>query len=128
MPETYITFGESISGTLPDSLTLPIMRDLWLSVGQRREFTFVEARRLERDGGYAEMLVVDCENDAVPGRNQVGIQFRERLALVFYNSPDRFPEVRPLRNGFPLTPHQNHVPPGEPPSLCLYFALWAEVR
>jgi Prokaryotic E2 family A len=128
MPETYITFGEPISGPLPDSLTLPVMKDLFVGVRQRREFTVVEARRIERDDGYAEMLVVDCENDAVPSRSQVGIQYRERLALVFHNNLDRPPEVRALRQGFPLTLHQNHVLTGEPPSLCLYFSAWPEVR
>ena len=123
-----VIFGEPIGGPLPDSLRLPITQQVWAAVEQRRQFTFVEARRLERDGGYAEMLVVDCENDAVPSRNPVGIEYRERLALVFHNDADRIPEVRALREGFPATAHQNQVAPGEPPSLCLYFAFWAEVR
>jgi integrative and conjugative element protein (TIGR02256 family) len=126
--EDGVNFGEPISDALPDSLRLPVTQQVWAAVEQRREFTFLEARRLERDGEYAEVLVVDCENDAVPSRNPVGIQYRERLALVLHNSPDRIPEVRALRGGFPVTAHQNHVAPGEPPSLCLYFAFWAEVR
>jgi hypothetical protein len=65
---------------------------------------------------------------AVPTRNSVGIRYCEPLALVFCTSLERQPEVRALRDGFPVTAHQNYVMVGEPPSLCLYFEPWSRVR
>jgi hypothetical protein len=100
----------------------------WHAVQARREFRFIEARRLARNDGYAEILIVDCENDGVPTRNNVGIEYRERLGLLFHSDPERIPEVRALRCGFPYLAHQNQVTEGDPPSLCLYVVRWAEVR
>ncbi|MDA8305760.1 MAG: ThiF family adenylyltransferase [Deltaproteobacteria bacterium] len=128
MPETYVAFGEVIVSAIPDSLTLPKAKETWDALTQRREFTVVEARRQNYGDKYAEILVVDCENDGVPTSNPVGIKYRERLGLLFHGKPDLIPEVRALRAGFPATPHQNHVPKDDPPSLCLYFEPWAAVR
>ena len=128
MSGTYVAFGEVIAGALPDSLTLPRAKETWDALVQRREFTVVEARRLNGGDQYAEILVVDCENDGVPTRNPVGIKYRERLGLLFHSNADLIPEVRALRDGFPATMHRNHVPSGEPTSLCLYFEPWTTVR
>lgn len=128
MPETYVAFGEVIAGALPESLTLPGAKATWDALVQRREFTIVEARRYDRGDRYAEILVVVCENDGVPSRNPVGIAYRETLGLLFHSKSELVPEVRALRIGFPATPHQNHVPHSEPPSLCLYFEPWIAVR
>lgn len=124
----YVDIGEPLAGELPDMLTLPAASATWHAVQERREFVSIEARRIERLDGYAEILVVDCENDGVPTRNAVGIEYRERLGLLFYSNPERIPEVRALRRGFPYLAHQNQVTEGEPPSLCLYVARWTEVR
>ena len=113
MPETYLAFGEVIAGALPDSLTLPGAKATWDALVQRREFTALEARRYNCGDRYAEILVAVCENDGVPSRNPVGIEYRETLGLLFHSKPDLIPEVRALRVGFPATPHQNHVPKGE---------------
>jgi hypothetical protein len=127
MPE-YAVIGERLAGDLPGALTLPIATATWHALQARREFRFIEARRLERDDGYAEILIVDCDNDGVPTRNTVGIEYRERLELLFHRDPERMPEVRALRHGFPYLAHQNQVTEGDPPSLCLYIVRWAEVR
>src|SRR6266851_4205421 len=127
MPE-YAGIGEQFAGDLPGALTLQMASATWHALQARREFRFIEARRLERDDGYAEILIVDCENDGVPTRNTVGIDYRERLGLLFHSDPERMPEVRALRRGFPYLAHQNQVTEGDPPSLCLYVVRWAEVR
>lgn len=128
MPQTYIAFGDPIEGRAPDEFSVKAARETWRVIEARREFTFVEVRRVASDGGVAEALVVDCKNDEVATRNRVGIRYCERLALIFYTNPERQPEVRALRNGFPVTAHQNYVVAGEPPSLCLYFEPWSRVR
>jgi Prokaryotic E2 family A/Prokaryotic homologs of the JAB domain len=127
MPD-YAVIGEPLTGDLPDALTLPAASATWHAVQARREFTFIEARRIERPDGYAEILIVDCENDGVPTRNAVGIEYRERLGLLFHSNAERMPEVRALRRGFPYLAHQNQVTEGDPPSLCLYVTRWSEVR
>ena len=127
MPE-YAVIGEPLAGDLPGALTLPMASATWYALQARREFRFIEARRLERDDGYAEILVADCENDGVPTRNTVRIEYLERLGLLFHSDPERLPEVRALRRGFPYLAHQNQVTEGDPPSLCLYVVRWAEVR
>lgn len=126
--ETYITFGEVIGDPLPNSLKAPWAKETWDVLVRHRKFTVVEARRLNCGDKYAEILVVDCENDGVPTRNPVGIEYRERLGLLFHSKPDLIPEVRALRIGFPATLHQNHVLKDEPQSLCLYFEPWRAVR
>jgi hypothetical protein len=127
MPQ-YAVIGEPLAGEMPGALTLPMASATWHALQARREFRFIEVRRLERDDGYAEILIVDCENDGVPTRNTVGIEYRERLGLLFHSDPERMPEIRPLRRGFPYLAHQNQVTEGDPPSLCLYVVRWAEVR
>jgi hypothetical protein len=128
MLQDYIAFGERIDGEPPANLTLPMAKAAWHAMAQRREFTPVEVRRFGPEWNYAEALIVDCANDAVPTRNSVGIRYRERLALVFRSDRDAAPEVRALRRDFPVTLHQNHVEASEPASLCLYFPPWIEVR
>lgn len=122
----YAVIGEPLAGDLPDALTLPAASASWHAVQARREFTFIEARRIERPDGYAEILIVDCENDGVPTRNAMGIEYRERLGLLFHSNAERMPEVRALRPGFPYLAHQNQVTKGDPPSLCLYVTRWGK--
>lgn len=126
--ETYYSFGEIIEGSLPDCLTVPWVKETWNIIIRHQKFALIEARRLHYGENYAEILVVDCENDEVPTRNHVGIEYRERLGLLFHSEANRIPEVRALRIDFPATLHQNHVKKGEPPSLCLYFEPWTAIR
>src|SRR5712671_4725165 len=107
MPDAFFGFGEIIGGVPPDNLTLPIVREVFDALSQQREFTFIEARRLGTGENYCEALVVDCTNEAVPTRNTIGVNYQERLALVFRRDPNVLPEVRPLRCDFPVTAHQN---------------------
>src|SRR3954454_24002910 len=127
MPD-YLDIGEPITGPVPASLTIAAAQGTWHALQSRREYRFLEARRVQRPGVEAELLVVDCENDGVPTHNVVGIEYQERLGLLFPSNPERMPEVRALRRGFPYLLHQNQVTEGDAPSLCLYIARWAEVR
>lgn len=128
MPDNYFIFGEVIDSKLPDNFTLPAAKETWNALNQKREFTIIEGRRRKYGDRYAEILIVDCENEGIPTRNKVGIEYRERLGLLFHSQPDLIPEVRALRADFPATPHQNHVPKDEPACLCLYFEPWSAVR
>lgn len=74
-----------------------------------------------------ECLVVDVETDGVPKHNSVGIQYRERLALVVSKDPSQLVIVWALRKSFPTVIHLNQHQLGNPASLCLYFAPSTEV-
>lgn len=89
------------------------------------DFEFVEKRAVD---GIANMIVVDCFCAGVPTRNSVGIRNRERLALVYAPREIVPYQVRPLRRNFPPTLHRNHVPKGEPFSLCIYFQPWSALE
>lgn len=117
-------FGNIIGGTLTDGLTIPATMAIWRAVNRRKEFCVIEARRQDN----AETLIVECENDGVPTRNPVGIEYREHLALKFHQDDDRLPEVYALRENFPVAMHQNHTTDCAFRSLCLYFELWESLR
>lgn len=128
MTESFFHFGKVIPGSIPDNLTNPLAKQIWHALVKNRAFTVIEARRYSCGDRYAEILVVDCENDSVPTENTIGIEYRERLGLLFHSKSELIPEVYALRIGFPATLHQNYVLQGEPPSLCLYFEPWQAVR
>src|SRR3984893_5241647 len=46
MSETYIAFGDPIEGHPPDGLWVAAAREAWRAIQARREFTFIEARRV----------------------------------------------------------------------------------
>lgn len=126
MTEEFLVIGEPLEGEAPTNLKVDAAQQTWFAVRYHRSFTSVEVRKHEEVGGYSELVIVDCEWD-IPPNNAPGIEYRERFALRFYNKTSQPPEVRALRAGFPLTPHQNHVLNGDPPSLCLYFEPWSVV-
>lgn len=90
------------------------------AVTRHQDFTLVRCARLQA-GTTFEVLVVDVECNAVPPKNQFGINFRERLALIVALEREKLIEVLALRPGFPRLMHQNAGLPNWPPSLCLYF-------
>lgn len=129
MSDEYIDFGEPITQLTEAALTIPISRRIFKTCLTHKFFELVELRCIVREGQrIAEMLVVDCTNDAVPTQNEIGILYRERIGLIFYSEKTKIPEVRALRQNFPATPHQNHVNKGEPASLCLYFEPWEVIE
>jgi integrative and conjugative element protein (TIGR02256 family) len=123
MTNELIPFGEPYADLDPDNLRQNVSKKiLKLCRESSKDFEVIEIRHLTRNNETSDLIIVECVNDQVPSRNSSGIKVRERLALVF--TPDKLPEVRALRGNFPTLPHMNHVPPGEPASLCLYADTW----
>ena len=98
------------------------------AIHEHPDFNLIECRLVSDGAATSEVIVVDCKCDGVPSRNRSGIQYRERLGLLFFSEQSRMPEVRALRGDFPCTAHQNHVSKDEPASLCMYFESWSEIR
>ena len=127
MPVAYVPFGEPYQGLNPDKLTAEISRKTLSACIRNDSFEVLELRRIiHSDGELSDVIVVECINDQVPSRNDVGIKVREHLALVFHQG--KIPEVRALRVDFPKVMHLNHVPSTEPLSLCLYFQPWSALE
>lgn len=127
MTANFIAFGEPFSDLDADHLNQLPARKTLTACHTSKDFEIMELRRLDRgDGKISDIIIVDCVNEEVPTRNQVGIKVRERLALVFTSG--LAPEARALRRNFPPVPHRNHVPPNEPHWLCLYFEPWEAVE
>lgn len=130
----YLSLGEVLPDLDSGGLEHEQTRQL-LSVCQKHPaFEVVELRRLEigdvvdQSPQVIDGIVVECCDGTVPSRNSVGIKNRERLLLLHGPGLATPHEVWALRVGFPVTSHQNHVPPGEPASLCLYFEPWSAVE
>ena len=129
MSGEYIDFGELIAQLTEAALTIPLSRRIFRACLTHKFFELVELRCIVQDRQRtAEILVVDCTNDDVPTRNEIGILYRERIGLIFHSKETKMPEVRALRQNFPATLHQNHVNKGEPASLCLYFEPWEVIE
>lgn len=127
--EEFISFGEPVADLNPDRLVQDGAKKILSACRASKDFEVVELRRLNlNDGSIAEIIVVDCINDQVPTRNQLGIKVRERLALVFFADQAKMPEVRALRKNFPTPPHLNDAIIGQPASLCLYFETWNAIE
>lgn len=128
MKEFLTDFGRILENQDPDSLKIAAAQKTVLAIKNNPDFNLVELRYTQTEGLYSEIIVVECTNDGVFTDNRVGIKFRERLALRFWEDSEISPEVRALRRDFPVTPHQNHVNPGEPSSLCINVDHWATVQ
>lgn len=129
MSTVYAPFGQALPNLAPHHLQHAEARRLLEACLHHRAFDVIELRSLAGNDSSesADLIIVDCSDGTVPSRSLSGIKNRERLALLYH--PGATPhEVRALREGFPPTLHQNHVPLGEPPSLCLYFEPWSAVE
>jgi integrative and conjugative element protein (TIGR02256 family) len=130
----FISIGEIQSDLDPDRLAYDEARQLLAACQKHPAFEVVELRRLESNHGtdscpkIVDGIIVECCDGTVPSRNSVGIKNRERLLLLHGPGLVTPHEVQALRVGFPTTLHQNHTPPGEPASLCLYFEPWSAVE
>jgi len=126
---TYTPFGQLLPALQPELLLHKESRRLLQACLRHPAFDVIELRSVPSSGSTgADVIVVECSDGTVPSRNPLGIKNRERLALVYCPTAFVQHQVRALRQGFPVSLHQNHVPPGEPPSLCLYFEPWAAVE
>jgi integrative and conjugative element protein (TIGR02256 family) len=99
---------------------LPLTLALFDAVEKSKTFELVEVGSVAHAGHTGEVLIVELSCDAVPSRNPVGIEYRERFAIVV-RSYSLIPEVYPLRAGFPDVWHRNLPLAGYPPDLCLYY-------
>lgn len=131
----YLSFGERLdTSPAADCLLYEQSRALLDVCLRNKDFRVLELRKVNftnrKTGAVTavDAIIVDCIDGTYPSRNEARIRPRERLALT-YKPDDVAPyEVWALRRGFPDTLHQNHVAPGHPPSLCLYFETWQTVE
>lgn len=129
MGAEYLAFGTPHPDLDPQRLQWEHSRRLLDACQRHPDFEVVALGQASFvDGTYADFILVDCGDGSVPSRNRAGIKNRERFALVYRPSVPIPYEVRALRQGFPVTLHQNSVHFGEPPSLCLYFEPWPAVE
>ncbi|SMF13925.1 ThiF family adenylyltransferase [Pseudogulbenkiania subflava] len=106
----------------PDLLVLRRAQALAAAVRDAADYTLVQLLSRGMPGAeQIEALVVDIECDGVPSRNPVGIQYRERLALLVPEDQAALVEVIALRKSFPVLMHQNHGTRDGAASICLYF-------
>ena len=126
MPPASDSAYYELGGERCDELTGRLAAAVVQACESDPRFTIVELRAARDDKSF-EIVVVDCKCHEVPSKNAVGIQFIERLALVFCLDESRAPETFALRKDFPATEHQNATLEGVPASLCLYFEPWATV-
>jgi integrative and conjugative element protein (TIGR02256 family) len=133
METVYADFGELLPGTDAGQLHTEGARRLLAACEKSHAFDVVALRAFvsEQNGKsvrIVEGIEVDCSDGTVPSRSPVGIRNRERLLLMHQPGGEIPYDVRALRTDFPSTLHQNHVGPGEPRSLCLYFEPWSTVE
>lgn len=124
----FVEFGTPCATQDLSSLSTERARALYAAVSASPDFQLIELRTWKSDATTHDVLIVDCTNDQVPSRNSFGIKNRERLALVVPPAESAVPQARVLRRDFPLLPHINQVPAGEPGHLCLYLERWSETR
>lgn len=88
--------------------------------------TLVECRReVAVDAG--EIIVINVEVERAQ-RTVHDIQAIERIAVQFFTSDQRVPEVLALRTNFPVVPHLNLRPQALPRSLCLFNEPYDEIK
>ena len=111
----------------PEALTLDRARQVRDALALYPFASLIEARQRVTENRQEELLVVEIEAD-LPQDTVYDIRTPERLAVGFERSDRRYPTVHALRTDFPQVSHLYWTPAGEPRSLCLYEAPWAEVR
>ena len=111
----------------PKALTFDRSRQVRDALAWYPGASLVEARRQVTETRDEERLVVELETD-LPQDTDYDIRVPERLMLGFERDDRDYPTIHALRADFPAVPHLYWTPVGEPRSLCLYEAPWAEVR
>jgi integrative and conjugative element protein (TIGR02256 family) len=84
--------------------------------------TYVEGRRKDVE----ELVILDFTT-GVPQRPVYPLRHVERIAVRFPKAEAQ-PGVTMLRDNFPDTEHQQLVPEGMPPTLCIDDRPWAEAQ
>ena len=111
----------------PETLTLDRARQVRDALTLYPFASLIEARRRVTDTRYEELLVVEIDTE-LPQDTDYDIRSPERLAFSFERGDRGYPAVLALRTDFPHVSHLYWTPAGNPKSLCLYEAPWAEVR
>jgi len=111
----------------PEALTVARSRQVRDALSWYPGASLIETRRQVTASRHEELLVVEVESD-LPQDTVYDIRTPERLVLGFDRDDQDYPTVHALRTDFPSVPHLYWTPVGEPKSLCLYEAEWAEVR
>jgi len=127
MVDEYFEFGVLLEAG-SEGLSVPRAISICRTIDERDDFHLREVRHIDNGNQSSDILVVECVHVGVPNKNKVGIKGREVLALRFFVDEKKQPEVRALRKGFPITPHQNHVFEGESASLCIYYEPWSSTE
>ncbi len=125
MDKKYFELGELWPDLDPKHLQYEASRQLLEACLRNQYYEVLELRNAKG----CDVIVVCCGDGSVPSRNTIGIQAKERLAIVYH------PDTKPIPYGvyatrieFPATLHQNQVRQGMPRSLCLYFESWTHVE
>lgn len=125
MKTEYVVWGHPIDVEEQSLLPGPLRR-LGEVCADHSCCEVIEFRRITTNH-YA--IIVDIGDGTFDHANLSGICRVERIALGFRTDVDSFLwDVRALRADFPITLHQNHVPAGEPRSLCLYSESWPTIE
>lgn len=122
MTQEYFNLNRGVD--IPDRTDLLLSRtkELLEAIDRNNDYSFIKLMRFPIDGELtAEAIIVDVECDGIPPKNAVGLQYRERLALLVPKDLEELVHVLAMRKDFPTLMHQNQRGKGQPASLCLYF-------
>lgn len=116
--------GEEISVT---DLRIPKAQEIVATIPKLSPYyTLREMRRIS-DKDDSEVVVFDTEVE-VGQRTFYDIRNTERIAVIFPQADDKFPEVLALRESFPKVPHINLREQEKPRSLCLFAEKYEELK
>ncbi len=94
-----------------------------------RRLAFVELVECRREKAPADTEVVVVDVEVERGQHMVyDINWVERIAVRFFATDQRVPEVLALRTDFPIVPHLNLRAEELPRSLCLFDEPYDEIK
>jgi len=106
-------------------LHVPKARELAYALfNKKNEFAELVECRTDK----SEDIVVFNVDIEVPQIRKYPINSYERIAAIFSEKDNRFPEVLALRSDFPQVPHLNLQPLDFPKSLCLYEDEYRDIK
>jgi hypothetical protein len=106
-------------------LHVPKARELAYALFNKK-IEFAELVECRTDKG--EDIVVFNVDVEVPQIRKYPINSNERIATIFFEEDNDFPEVLALRSDFPRVPHLNLRSVEFPRSLCLYEGEYRDIK
>ncbi|MCZ7603146.1 MAG: ThiF family adenylyltransferase [Melioribacteraceae bacterium] len=88
---------------------------------------FISVVECKKDSVENEILILDTIVE-VPQKPRNDIRKTERIAIIVFSNTQTLPDVRALRDDFPLVPHLNLMSSPHPRSLCLYQENYHEMK